>query len=686
MSISSSSHLTPDDVARHSFGTVRRGFDPNEVRAYLESLAASLRSVAERERQLLDELADAEYRAAHPVLDEATLTAALGAETARVLHSAHEVAAEMLAKSEAEANRLLTEGREEIQQTRAQTEARLEERSEAIEAAAAELQERIELQSAATMEKARHEADAMVELARETCRSMVEEAQGLRARVLADLSKRRKVLHVQIEQLRAGREQLAETVHDVRRSVDTIATELFAAEDNARQAAEAAGRDALDRVDSSTPEELAAQLLADERESAAAMAAGADLLAGSEVIEVAPPEHAAETGAPPEAAQGTDDGADGEGAAGASAGPTGIYDQQGESGGSGGADGVQIVGAVVAGQGLAADQQAGPEDPRPPAEEAPGPEEVDALFAKLRAARQGEGAPEPVPESVPDVEAAAPTPSPAATKSAPKSTSKTTAKSSPKPTTKSEPPLTSEPRAVEAPEVVDEEEDGPPEERSPQAVRRDELIDPIVTTLSRRLKRTLQDSQNELLDSLRSNGSHWSLDLLPEETEHVDSFSTAAIPALEQSAAAGVSFAGLRGAPGPKSDELLGIAHDLALAVVGPLRRRLADGDGLDGADESVVAEHVGSAFREWKGERIERLAGDHVVAAFSAGTIAAAASGSSTNLEWVAVSDSGDAPCPDCEDNGLTGSLAPGEEFPTGHVHPPAHPGCRCLLVLSAT
>ncbi len=43
------------------------------------------------------------------------------------------------------------------------------------------------------------------------------------------------------------------------------------------------------------------------------------------------------------------------------------------------------------------------------------------------------------------------------------------------------------------------------------------------------------------------------------------------------------------------------------------------------GAEESVVAEHVGSAFREWKGERIERLAGDHVVAAFSAGTIAAA-------------------------------------------------------------
>ncbi len=70
MTISSSSHLAPDDVARHSFGSVRRGYDTSEVRAYLESIAAGLRGLAEREHQLLQELADAEYRAAHPVLDE----------------------------------------------------------------------------------------------------------------------------------------------------------------------------------------------------------------------------------------------------------------------------------------------------------------------------------------------------------------------------------------------------------------------------------------------------------------------------------------------------------------------------------------------------------------------------------------------------------------------------------------
>ncbi len=135
VSITSSLHLAPDDVARHTFGSVRRGFDPNEVRAFLESVAAGLRSVAEREQQLLKELEDAERRAANPVLDEPTLTAALGSETARVLHSAHEVAAEMVAKAEAESERLLTEARQEIEQHRSTTEARLVERTAEAEEA-----------------------------------------------------------------------------------------------------------------------------------------------------------------------------------------------------------------------------------------------------------------------------------------------------------------------------------------------------------------------------------------------------------------------------------------------------------------------------------------------------------------------------------------------------------------------
>ena len=580
MSITSSSHLAPDDVARHTFGSVRRGFDPNEVRAYLESIAVSLRGVADREHELLAELAAAEHRAANPVLDEATLTAAVGTETARVLHSAHEVAGEMVANAEAEATQLLTECRDEIEQIRAQTESRMSEQTAASEAAAGELRERTDRQIASGLDAARNEAEELVSQAREQCRAMIEEAQGLRARVLADLARRRKVLHVQIEQLRAGRERLADTVHEVRRSVEAIAEDLFAAEDNARLAAEAAGREAVGRPDEGTPEELAALLIEEE--------------------------------------------------AGAPAGATAADHQSGPQ--SGGVSDEPV-------EPLAAESETDDESP------------VDALFAKIRASREGADPGEPT-----------------ATEEV---------------TTDRSDPVDQAPANEQ---TGAEEPDQPPDERNADAIRRDELIDPIVTALARRLKRTLQDNQNELLDRLRSEGFTWSVKLLPDETEQLDTYATAALPGLEQAAEAGVTFVG-PATGGPRTDALIAIAHDLAKGVVGVLRRRLSEGEsGLVGAEETVVAEHVGSAFREWKGERIERLAGDYAVAAFSAGTLSALEGESSAELEWVAVSGSGDAPCPDCEDNGLNGSQLPGQEFPTGHRHPPAHPGCRCLLLRSAT
>jgi hypothetical protein len=167
------------------------------------------------------------------------------------------------------------------------------------------------------------------------------------------------------------------------------------------------------------------------------------------------------------------------------------------------------------------------------------------------------------------------------------------------------------------------------------------------------------------------------VDLLPDETEHVDSFATSALPFLEEAADAGAVLVG-NSKKRPSADALLQVAHQLAEGIVTPLRRRLVEGEGLEGAEESVVTEHVGSAFREWKGERIEGLAGDHVVAALSLGTMAVAGKG---GIEWVAVAAPGESPCPDCEDNGLNGAQSAGADFPTGHPHPPAHPGCRCLL-----
>ncbi|MGI8685617.1 MAG: DivIVA domain-containing protein, partial [Acidimicrobiales bacterium] len=61
--------LSPEEVAHRGFGTTFRGFDTAEVRTYLQRVANDLRAATARERELHKRLADAEHRAAHPVLE-----------------------------------------------------------------------------------------------------------------------------------------------------------------------------------------------------------------------------------------------------------------------------------------------------------------------------------------------------------------------------------------------------------------------------------------------------------------------------------------------------------------------------------------------------------------------------------------------------------------------------------------
>ena len=82
--------------------------------------------------------------------------------------------------------------------------------------------------------------------------------------------------------------------------------------------------------------------------------------------------------------------------------------------------------------------------------------------------------------------------------------------------------------------------------------------------------------------------------------------------------------------PGAAVDQA---AAGLARTVVTMLRRRIADG--TDAGEE--VGERVGAAYREWRGERIERLVGDFAVQAFSAGVAEATPAGGL--VRWVLTS-----------------------------------------------
>ena len=203
---------------------------------------------------------------------------------------------------------------------------------------------------------------------------------------------------------------------------------------------------------------------------------------------------------------------------------------------------------------------------------------------------------------------------------------------------------------------------------APIIARRDELLTPITSKLSRTIKRHLGDDQNRLLDRLRSAPTLEVDELMGSEDEHVATFAAAARSHLDEAFAAGTVFVGAGAATIPRGDAVEQASTGLARVVVASLRRQVSEGAG-DPADR------IGAAFREWRGERVERLVGDQATQAFSAGVAAASANG---KMRWVMTTATG---CSDCEDNALAGAIRGSEAFPTGHAHPPAHSGCRCLI-----
>ncbi|MEA2842795.1 MAG: hypothetical protein QOJ69_466 [Actinomycetota bacterium] len=202
---------------------------------------------------------------------------------------------------------------------------------------------------------------------------------------------------------------------------------------------------------------------------------------------------------------------------------------------------------------------------------------------------------------------------------------------------------------------------------------RDQLLDPIDADLTRALKRVLQDEQNEALDRLRQVRGRPSVADLPGAEEQSARLIAVAAPLL----------ATAHGAGGGSGSEAAGgrLAEGLALDLVRPLRERLERAIGTVGDDPDELAEALRTSYRQCKLQEIEPAVRHYTAAAHAVGAFSAMADG--MLLRWV-VDD--DGPCPDCDDNTLAGPTPKGTAFPTGQHHPPAHSGCRCLLVPVAT
>ncbi|MBV8560563.1 MAG: DivIVA domain-containing protein, partial [Acidimicrobiia bacterium] len=549
--ISSEPGVTPDEITRRSFPVVFRGYDQEQVRRYLKKAGDELAAARQREQELRHALEEARRTLAHPELDEATLTAALGEETTRILRSAREASADMRTKAEERVARMVQEADEHGARLRHEAEGVLARRVEEADEAAANIRAAAEADARHVHDRVQAELDA----AKARGREMIAEAQVVRERIIGDLARRRRAAHIQIEQLLAGRDRLLETYRSVRGTFDEITAELEQAEDKARRAAEAAHRRAVD-----TPP--------DDSDLEALAAAGAEVV-GPEMVppemvppemvrpemvppevvapEVVPPEVAAQPEppraqqTPPNVEPETDPWAlpepvmpvppsvsvpatPAEPVEDESVPPSLVrlqpFDEE---------EGVRIIGPVAAPEAPPAPapepapspapepapdtalDSAGDSAPDSPGDTAP-EGAVDDLFARLRAERQGavinaqrvladqaeapavdegaEGGTEPEPEAAVD-------------------------------------------------EAIS---DGEPVVDADRALleQRDERLAPVATDLARRLKRVLQDEQNEILDRLRqSRGRARPDEALPAAGDQAGRYRDAAIAPLAQAADAG---------------------------------------------------------------------------------------------------------------------------------------------------
>lgn len=656
--------MSAELIAARRFAQSWRGYDPTEVQQFLGQVAEQVRALKERCERADAARRDAEQRASHPEIDEAALMAAVGEETAAILRSAKVAASEITAKAQASADAMVSAAEAKASEIVAEAGSLLATKTAEAEAAAAEIRETAAAEAENLRAAAQERSQELEVEAQRKSEEAVQAAQALREKILSDLARRRKVASVQIEQLRAGRERLLDAYLVVRRTLEEVTDELQRADSEARAAAGAAARHhAVDELADppvehqeitlpvpgpiSGPEgvttpvegERTDNMRATVRQEApvvlapkAAELAGlpGDNVAGRAIVSrhdsVERVRLLREPPPPPEPSPEAH-GANG---------PGGTVDELDEP-----------------------EHPAGEESKNGPRPAPQAQHDVHSLFARIRAGRaeatdaarkalgDDDDASEDAVEAMPSAEAS----------------------------------LNGSAKAAGA-AAAPLRDQGAGSALAELLARREEVTGRLEASLARKLKRALQDEQNSLLDRLRGvKGPATPADLLPSEEEHPDRFADAGRPFLDEAMRAGsevmASLCGHRVAvPSPGEGTLDDLADELGKAIAGPLRERLEVAMRSSSDEPSEMADVLGSAYREWKTQRVEAVARDQVSAAFARGAYVAAPEGSL--LSWVA----SEAPCPDCEDNALAGEQHKAEPWPTGQLHPPAHPGCTCALV----
>ena len=621
---------SPAAVGSAAFPTSRRGFDQAEVRDFLKMVAAEMARLQERERFLESEMRAMQTRglSAPGRLDEETVTTLLGEEAARVLTAARDASTQIRDRAEESATRLVKDAAED----------------------AVRIRESAVLEAARIREDSGADAESEIEMAKQQGRDMVNEAREYREKVLSELSRRRDAARSQIEQLLHGRDRLMNAFERARLASEDVIGGLTEAHDEPEFIVDLSPTtgpvpiinsehpsvkvfDREEIVIEEEPTEVVTNVVIFDHETEAvveviAEEVSVEVVDEIQIVDVLHPVHS----------------------------PTDIIPSVEDVVSVEPTEPSQTNVVSLFGRGRRSVDM--PEIEIEPEAEMPIKEEVvasapkkdvvavDDIFAKLRAG------------STADVAAKA-------------ATASTIAKDA-KPVAKTAAPKAEKKAKVKpAAPVVD----------PARFEERNEELSPVVVAMARKLKRVLADEQNTVLGHVRAKRSSLDIDaVLGTEAEHSARYATAVAEDSMAAASAGAKSVKAAGGSSRRVTQKAIAAHAVSAITAGLVAgfredARIAIGEAE--GDREVLLGLIRDVYRSWKTERIDSHVDDIACSSYSHGAYLALEPGS--KITWMAEPDTNC--CSECEDNSLGGTVVRGDDFPTGHSHPPAHAGCRCLV-----
>ena len=618
---------SPAAVGSAQFSVVRRGFEQEEVRDLLRGVSAELARLQERERFLESELRAMQTRglSAPGALDEEMVTALLGEETARVLTSAREAAKQQIARAAETAERLVREASSD----------------------AARIRQEAEIESSRKRNDAVADVEAEIELAKQQGREMVIEAREYREKVLSELARRRELAREQIEHLIHDRDRLVAAFDRARLAANDVVGDLTEFDELSDEVARISGLstpvdatapnffdytkepDAIPQSSESIEVEKVVGVIAESIDSITIETVEA--VETEEVIEVEEIIAVEEVIAVEDVIEETPD--------------------------------TTVVAMHEAPAGMSEHPSS-----EPPAQEHIA--EVVQLFGKKRKEVE---APQVVNEVVePPVVVVEPVEAkkePVASTPQKKSVDDLFARL--KQTNTAEVARTTKPKVV-VPKVDQGVFD-----------HRDEVLEPIMVLITRKMKRVLADEENSMLTYLQGKKSMVALEkVLPSADEHLQMYVEALTEDVISAAMAGAQSlskslkADLRKRV-TRSAVMQVVSRSMDESTIRPLREKIQRAVEQSNGDKDEMSNLIRSVYREMKMQRVEQQVSDIARMAYSRGAYLVLDQG--TKVCWMV--DPNGPSCADAEDNSLAGSTDLGSEFPTGHIHPTAHAGCRCLI-----